>query len=64
MAKASRLGGEKFNVETFTEGALRAELIALAHECCLAHGAKVVDKILAEYTVTSRRSGVARHIPL
>jgi hypothetical protein len=64
MAKASKLGGEKFSVDTFTEATVRAELIALAHGCCLAHGAKVVDKILEEYTVAPRRSGVARHIPL
>lgn len=64
MAKTSNLGGEKFDAKTFTEATLRAELIALAHGCCLQHGAKMVDKILAEYTVTSRRNGVARHMPL
>lgn len=64
MAKFSGPGGEKFDKDSFTEATLRAELIELAHGCCLAHGATVVDKILIEYNVAPKRMGVARYMPL
>jgi len=57
-------GGEKYDADLFTAAILRAELVELVHNCCLEHGAKVVDKILTEYTVAHKRKGVARHMPL
>lgn len=63
MNKFCGKGGEKYDAAAFAEATIRAELVELAHSCCLEHGAKVVDKILAEYTVTPKRTGIARHIP-
>lgn len=63
-AKNSNKGGVTFNEKSFAEGTMRAELAELARECCLEHGGRVVEKILANYTVAPKKSGIARHIPL
>jgi hypothetical protein len=60
--KFSGKGGEKYDVAIFTKAILRAELVELVHDCCLEHGAAMVDKILADYTVTPKRTGLPSHI--
>lgn len=62
MAKFLGKGGEAYDANTFAAATLRAELVELVHNCCLEHGATVVDAILAEYTVAPKLTGLARHI--
>lgn len=47
-------GGIAFDSALYQEQVLRAELTNIANAHCYQHGAKVVNDILARYTVTRK----------
>lgn len=48
-------GGDEYDADAFHAGALRSELIELASGCCFTHASRIIDALLAEFTVTPRR---------
>ena len=47
-------GGEKYDDEKFRQGQLRADLCVIANNIDQRSGARIVDAILAEYTLTAK----------
>jgi len=54
------LGGQEYDPVTFKEEKLRADLCMIANAIDYRVGAKIVDAILDEYTVTSKYTVVQK----
>lgn len=54
-ANFSGLGGQEYDAEVIKAETLRSELVELVAGCCLEHSAKIADRILEEYKITSRK---------
>lgn len=49
-------GGQEYDPDAFQAQKLRAELAQLAFSCCLEHGARIADKLLEHYSITSKHN--------
>ena len=54
-------GGEPFDDKAYREGLLRADLARIAIELDYRHGARLIDRLLADYTITPKRKFGERH---
>lgn len=57
--KSAGPGGTEYDKDTFTAAELRADLCRIANDIHYLAGAKIVDALLAEYTVHPKK-GIGR----
>lgn len=50
-------GGEEFHLGSYVAGRIKADLAELAIGCCFEHGAKIIDRLMADYVITPKRQG-------
>lgn len=55
------MGGEEYDDVKFREGQLRADLCVIANNIDQRSGAKIVDAIMAEYTLTAKFGKFHQH---
>lgn len=48
--------------QAMKDGALRADLCEMVREFCLAHDAKIIDRLLRDYDVTPRKGIGVKHV--
>ena len=55
-------GGSPINEKQFAQEGIKADLAEIARCVCLEHGGKIIDRILVDYSITPRKTGISRHV--